>query len=174
MLLLRLIFIKSTEADSNSKSFKYLLFYHLNQKIISYSLNLFQTVSKCGDNTGAAVPGCCIKELFSKIRKYPRMTSATEFTFGKVTQGKSSILLKINSNTDLFFFLSRPFTNHRIAEEGEGISLTPHYHFHPLHRHLDISRAITAESSPLPDSNRESLVSERRLLTTSLRVLATM
>ena len=33
--------------------------------------------------------------------------------------------------------------------EGEGISLTPHYHFHPLHRHLDISRAITAESSPL-------------------------
>ena len=30
----------------------------------------------------------------------------------------------------------------------EGIPLT-HYHFHPLHRHLDISRAITAESSPL-------------------------
>ena len=33
-----------------------------------------------------------------------------------------------------------------------GISLTPHYHFHHfhlLHRHLDISRAITAESSPL-------------------------
>ena len=39
--------------------------------------------------------------------------------------------------------------------KGEGISLTPHYHFHPLHRHLDISRAITAESSPLHiDSNR--------------------
>ena len=33
--------------------------------------------------------------------------------------------------------------------KGEGISLTPHYHFHPLHRHLDISRAITAESSTL-------------------------
>ena len=33
--------------------------------------------------------------------------------------------------------------------KGEGISLTPHYHFHPLHRHLDISRAITAESSYL-------------------------
>ena len=31
----------------------------------------------------------------------------------------------------------------------EGISLTPHYHFHPLYRQLDISRAITAESSPL-------------------------
>ena len=33
--------------------------------------------------------------------------------------------------------------------DEEGISITPHYHFHPLHRHLDISRAITAESSPL-------------------------
>ena len=32
--------------------------------------------------------------------------------------------------------------------KGEGISLTPHYHFHLLHRHLD-SRVITAESSPL-------------------------
>ena len=33
--------------------------------------------------------------------------------------------------------------------KGESISLTPHYHFHPLHRHLDISREIAAESSPL-------------------------
>ena len=33
--------------------------------------------------------------------------------------------------------------------KGEGISLTPHYHFYPLHRHLDVSRVITAESSPL-------------------------
>ena len=33
--------------------------------------------------------------------------------------------------------------------KGEGISLTPHYQFHPLHRHLDISRVITAGSSPL-------------------------
>ena len=33
--------------------------------------------------------------------------------------------------------------------KGEGISLTPHYHFHPLHRQLDISQAIAAESSPL-------------------------
>ena len=39
--------------------------------------------------------------------------------------------------------------------EGEGISLTHHYPFHPPHRHLDFSRAITAESSPLHiDSSR--------------------
>ena len=33
--------------------------------------------------------------------------------------------------------------------KGQGISLTPLYHIHPLHRHLDISRAITAKSSSL-------------------------
>ena len=33
--------------------------------------------------------------------------------------------------------------------EGEAISLTLLYHFHPLHRHLDISRAITGQSSRL-------------------------
>ena len=33
--------------------------------------------------------------------------------------------------------------------KGQAISLTPLYYFHPLHRHLDISRAINAESSPL-------------------------
>ena len=32
---------------------------------------------------------------------------------------------------------------------GEDIYLTSHYHFHLLHRQLDISWAITAESSPL-------------------------
>ena len=32
---------------------------------------------------------------------------------------------------------------------GDAISLSSLYHFHPLHRHLDISRTITAESSPL-------------------------
>ena len=47
-------------------------------------------------------------------------------------------------------FLSRPFTDHRTAGEGRrGISLTSHYPFHPLHRYLDISRAITTETSSL-------------------------
>ena len=84
----------------------------------------------------------------------------------------------VNSTYELFFFylgfLSRPFTNHRTAGEGGGgISLTPHYHFHPLHRHLDIRRAITAESSPLHIASAglepEPLVSERKSLTIKLR-----
>ena len=33
-----------------------------------------------------------------------------------------------------------------LQRKGEVISLIPYYHFHPLHRHLDISRAITAGS----------------------------
>ena len=53
----------------------------------------------------------------------------------------------------LFFLIWVFFDKHsRITElkkKGEGISLTPHYYFHPLHRHLDISRVITAESSPV-------------------------
>ena len=47
----------------------------------------------------------------------------------------------------VFFHEHSQFTGQQ--GKGEGIYLTPLYHFHPLHRHLDISRAITAESSPL-------------------------
>ena len=61
-------------------------------------------------------------------------------------------LRQFSGNYFFFFylgFLSRTFMIHRIAGEGEAISLTPLYHLHLLHRHLDISPAITAESSPL-------------------------
>ena len=51
-----------------------------------------------------------------------------------------------------FFLIWVFFHEHsRIAGllgKGEGFSLIPHYHFHPLYRHLGISWAITAESSP--------------------------
>ena len=46
-------------------------------------------------------------------------------------------------------FLSRTSWITGLPGKGEGISLTPHHHFHLLHRHLDISWATTAESSPL-------------------------
>ena len=47
----------------------------------------------------------------------------------------------------VFFHEHSRFTGQQ--ERGEGIYLTPLYHFHPLHRHLDIRRVIIAESSPL-------------------------
>ena len=53
----------------------------------------------------------------------------------------------------IFFSIWVFFHNHSrttgLQGKEEGISLTLHYHFHPLHRHLDISQAITAESLPL-------------------------
>ena len=77
-----------------------------------------------------------------------------------------------------FFYMWVFFHEHsRITGlQGKGIPLTPHYHFHRLHRHLDISQAITAESSPLHiagsrDSNREPLVSGHKSLTTKPRAL---
>ena len=53
-----------------------------------------------------------------------------------------------------FFFSMRVFFHEHsritgLQEKGEGISSTPHYRLQPLHRHLDISRAITAKSSIL-------------------------
>ena len=54
---------------------------------------------------------------------------------------------------EFFYYIWVVFHEHSritgLQGKGEGISLTPHYHFHPLYRHLDISRAITADSSPL-------------------------
>ena len=47
----------------------------------------------------------------------------------------------------VFFHAHSRFTGQQGKEEG--IYLTPLYHFHPLHRYLDISRVITAEGSPL-------------------------
>ena len=46
-------------------------------------------------------------------------------------------------------FLSQTIMIHTTAEKEEAIYLTPFYHFHPLHRHLNITRATTAESLPL-------------------------
>ena len=57
-------------------------------------------------------------------------------------------------------------------KEKEGISLTPHYHFHLLHWHLDISRAVTVEDSPLhiaSSSTRIGNLSLTKSLTTKLR-----
>ena len=49
----------------------------------------------------------------------------------------------------LFFYLGFFHEHSRIIGlqgKGEGISLSTHQHFHPLHRHLDINRTI-AEGS---------------------------
>ena len=55
-------------------------------------------------------------------------------------------------NLDFFYlcFLSQRFTNHRTAREGGGHFFNSSLPLPPaLHRNLDISRTITADSSPL-------------------------
>ena len=61
---------------------------------------------------------------------------------------------KLNQSMEVSFFSMWVFFHNHSRVTGlqgkvGGISLNRHYHFHPLHRNLDISRAITAESSPL-------------------------
>ena len=74
-------------------------------------------------------------------------------------------------------FLSRTFTSHWTQEKGEGISLIPHYNFHLLYRRLGISRAITAESSPLYIASSRTQTKNlffpkgRKSPTTMLRIL---
>ena len=77
------------------------------------------------------------------------------FDFVSVSDAGISIFVAIRTGGKISFFFSIWvfFDNHSritgLQGKGEGISLTPHYHFHQLHRHLDISGMITAESSPL-------------------------
>ena len=63
-------------------------------------------------------------------------------------------MVQVMAIVKLFFFSIWTFFHKHswitgLQEKEEGIPLTPHYHLHPLHRHLDTSRAITAESSLL-------------------------
>ena len=115
--------------------------------------------------------------MFRRFRP-KKMTEMHSTSKDKGTFGKMSVVLETNKSSfgsqewfwfhivlildfitkgdrhyyNFFFymgFLSQPFKNHSTAGKEEGISLTHHYHLHTLHRHLHISRAITAESSPL-------------------------
>ena len=77
-----------------------------------------------------------------------------QFRTGSMNSGKNFRKAGVPIPPTVFFFSMWVFFNDHsritaLQGKGEGISLTPHYHFHPLHRHLDISRVITAKSSPL-------------------------
>ena len=92
------------------------------------------------------------KEFVNEVFENLHETTGTEQRITSAYHPQSSGLCE-RQNCTFFFFTWVFFHDHSqfagLQGKGEGISLTPHYHFHPLHRHLDISRAITAESSPL-------------------------
>ena len=73
-----------------------------------------------------------------------------------------------------FFHEHSRFT---VQQGKRGIYLTSPYHFHPLHRCLDISRELTAESSPLRIASSRTRTGDLwfpngRSLTAKLRALS--
>ena len=96
----------------------------------------------------------CVMGLRFRVQIIEKIEGSGATTWWTMDPSVTQIRKRVETNwiiTFLFYlgFLSRPFTNQRTAGKGEGFSLTPHYHFHPSYRHLDISRVITAESLPL-------------------------
>ena len=85
----------------------------------------------------------------TSIMKDSRRSSSTytESLFLYVIKHNLLFLLLFFFSIWLFFHEYSRFTGQQV--KGEAISLYPFYHFHPLHRHLDISWVIAAESSPL-------------------------
>ena len=65
-------------------------------------------------------------------------------TFSKISQ---SWCLSVYLFVSIWFFFHKHSRFPGQQENGEHISLSPLYHPHPLHSHLDISQTITAESS---------------------------
>ena len=117
----------------------------------------------------------CIYPENAGVSPFHLPTSCTPEGVSEVLMKVALVLQSQVFRISFFYlgFLSQiTFLNHRTAGEGRGHTLTPHYHFHPLHRHLDISLAITAESSSLHiEVNWEPLVSQRISLTTKLSTL---
>ena len=70
------------------------------------------------------------------------------------SKGIMGLYVSIFFSIWVFFHEHLRFTGQQ--GKGEAISLSPLYQFHPLHRHVDISRAITAEGSPLHKTSRRT------------------
>ena len=94
-----------------------------------------------------------LKEIQRQIKNFDK--SLKTMWHGRDAKSRQHVLFIYLFICFYYFFFSILvfFYNHSritgLQGNGEGISLTPHYHFHSLYRHLVISRAITAESSPL-------------------------
>ena len=79
------------------------------------------------------------------------LLSTTFFWSGLLQFSFFTFITRNRKFSSSFFSIWIFFHNHSWTTElqgkDEGVSLNPHYHFHLLHRHLDISRVITAETS---------------------------
>ena len=87
-------------------------------------------------------------------------------------ESKSNLVITVFVFFSVWVFFHKLSRITGMQGEEEGISLTPHYHFHPLpNQPGDYCRELTSAHSLQPDSNQEPLVSQRKSLTTKLRAL---
>ena len=105
---------------------------YLNQEITSCNRKLHVCLRRYeGLGSEAVVCRCPLKKLFLKSSQYSQKNTCAGVFFS------------------IWVFFHEHSRTTGLQGKGESSSLTPHYHFHPLHRHSDVSRAITARSSPL-------------------------
>ena len=108
-------------------------------------LNVFLFISSGRDQ---AYP----KHWKQRVIYISKMNMDINLIFG-MWWGILKYIYMIHSTHVVFFPIWVFFNEHSWLTDqqanGEAISLIPLYHFHLLHRHFDISRVITAESSPL-------------------------
>ena len=106
-------------------------------EVASFLVNYFQHLFKVHH-------GCF---WYWEIKVFSEITKKISIWYSK-TQKRSQKSIRSIAVGLIFFSIWVFFHEHsRFTGQqgkGEGISLTPLYHFHPLHRHLDISWAITA------------------------------
>ena len=97
-------------------------------------------------------PCCCVlwDKCFERSLHFKSTFSTITLQCCCETKGPNN---KASSSKMFFFSIGVFFHDHSrltgLQGKGKCISLTPHYHFHPLHRRLGISRAITTGSSSL-------------------------
>ena len=109
--------------------------------------------------------------LLKSLVNFLKQSVSLYLQFGKFNWFSFSSSVKL-----LSWFLSRRFTNHRTAGEGGGHLFNSSLPLPPAsqtltHQPGDYYRELTSVHSQQPNSNREPLVSERKLLTTTLRAL---
>ena len=66
-----------------------------------------------------------------------------------VTARREPIITSLVFFSSIWVFIHEHSRITGLQGKRKGIFLTSDYHFHMLHRHLDISLGITAQSSPL-------------------------
>ena len=112
------------------------------------------------------------EQIESPMMKFSSFSALLKFFAPTKIQGCLTCVLYWLEWYFLFIFFLSGFSFMNIHESqdcsgrGGGVSLTPHYHLHLLHRNLDISWAITAESSPLYIPTQKSGIKQIQFLCT--------